>query len=129
MGRLNKLLSHRIDQNRKEQALPLTCSSPSCSSSDLLLSLLLLQAERFQALEDQLQQSRLQLSLAELYANEREIEACSRSLGDKQQAAAETSTELENLRQTLKTSKKEHGRLTREQQQAEKDMRCVCVWF
>lgn len=78
---------------------------------------------------DSLQQNRLQLGLAELYCNETGINSLSDNLGQKQQVAAATSSKLEKCEQTLKNYKKEHGRLTREQQLIEKEIRCVGETF
>lgn len=88
----------------------------------------LLQAQRYQTLVDELHQNRLQLSLAELYHNEKAISALSCNLYEKQQAAAAKNNKLVNGEETVKTCKKEHGRLIREQQQIEKEIRCVCVF-
>uniref|UniRef100_A0A3Q1EZ96 Structural maintenance of chromosomes protein n=1 Tax=Acanthochromis polyacanthus TaxID=80966 RepID=A0A3Q1EZ96_9TELE len=82
-----------------------------------------LEAERYQELLDDLQQNRMQLTLAELYHNEKRIRASSDTLRDKQLAAAAKNETLVNLEQTVKTQKKEHGRLMREQQHTEKEIR------
>ncbi|XP_058500406.1 structural maintenance of chromosomes protein 1B [Solea solea] len=81
------------------------------------------EAEKFQALLDDLHQNRLKLSLTELYHNEKAIGILSDNLGEKQQAATALNNKVMTLEQTLKTHKKEHGRLTREQQQIEKEIR------
>ncbi|XP_059191637.1 structural maintenance of chromosomes protein 1B [Centropristis striata] len=81
------------------------------------------EAQKYQALVDELQQSRLQLSLAELYRNEKGIGALSDSLTERQQAAAAKNNKLMNTEQTVKQWKKEHGRLTREQQHIDKEIR------
>ncbi|KAM9352307.1 structural maintenance of chromosomes protein 1B [Symphorus nematophorus] len=83
----------------------------------------ILEAQKYQALVDELHQNRLQLSLAELYHNEKAISALSETLKENQQAAAAKSNKLVNGEQTVKTSKKAHGRLTREQQHIEKEIR------
>lgn len=89
----------------------------------------LFQAQRYQTLVDELHQIRLQLSLAELYRNERAIGALSSNLHEKQQAASAKTNKLnEEETQKVKMCKKEHGRLTREQQHIEKENRCVCVY-
>ncbi len=74
---------------------------------------------------DELHQNRLQLSLTELYYNEKGISALSDTLREKQQVAAAQNNKLVNAEQAVKTYKKEHGRLTREQQHTEKEIRCV----
>lgn len=76
---------------------------------------------------DDLHHNHLQLSLAELYSNERGISTLSNTLEQKQQAAAAKSDTLADCEQTFKTHKKEHGRLTREQQHIEKQIRYVCL--
>ncbi|KAM7002632.1 structural maintenance of chromosomes protein 1B [Tautogolabrus adspersus] len=82
-----------------------------------------MEAQKYQALVDELYQNRLQLSLAELYHNEKGISALSNALREKQQAAAVKNNKLVKAENTVKTCKKEHGRLTREQQHMEKDLR------
>uniref|UniRef100_A0A7N6FF71 Structural maintenance of chromosomes protein n=1 Tax=Anabas testudineus TaxID=64144 RepID=A0A7N6FF71_ANATE len=83
-----------------------------------------LEAERYQALVDELHQNRLQLRLAELYHNEKGISSLSDTLVQKQQTTAAKSHRVVKCEQTVKTHKKEHGRLTREQQHIEKEIRC-----
>lgn len=90
---------------------------------------LLFQAERYQALVDELLHNRLLLSLAELYRNEKGIDAVTNTLREKKQAAAAATSKLEDGEQTMKSFKKEHGRFTREQLHIEKEMRCVSVYF
>ncbi|XP_022611922.1 structural maintenance of chromosomes protein 1B-like [Seriola dumerili] len=81
-----------------------------------------IEAQRYQALVDELHHNCLQLSLAELYHNEKGINALSNNLREKQQAAAAKNSKLVNWEQTVKSHKKEHGRLTREQQHIEKEI-------
>ncbi|XP_042352388.1 structural maintenance of chromosomes protein 1B [Plectropomus leopardus] len=80
------------------------------------------EAQRYQALVDELHQNRLQLSLAELYYNEKGISALSDTLREKQQAAAAKNNKVVNAEHTVKTYKKEHGRLYREQQHIDKEI-------
>ncbi|KAL7402384.1 hypothetical protein ABVT39_014150 [Epinephelus coioides] len=80
------------------------------------------EAQRYQGLVDDLYQTRLQLSLAELYHNEKAIDAVSDTLREKQQAAAAKNSKVVNAEQTVKSHKKEHGRLNREQQHIEKEV-------
>ncbi|KAM7415108.1 hypothetical protein PAMA_019774 [Pampus argenteus] len=82
-----------------------------------------IEAQQYQTLVDSLHQNRLQLSLAELYHNEKGISVLSNTLSEKQQVAAAQNNKLVNLEQTVKTYKKEHGRLSREQQRIEKEIR------
>ncbi|XP_008309879.1 structural maintenance of chromosomes protein 1B isoform X2 [Cynoglossus semilaevis] len=80
------------------------------------------EAQKYQALVDSLQENRLQLSLAELYYNEKHIHSLIDNLEERQQAAATNNNMARTLEQTVKTHKKEHGRLLREQQQVEKEI-------
>ncbi|KAM8893216.1 structural maintenance of chromosomes protein 1B [Spinachia spinachia] len=82
-----------------------------------------IEAQKYQALVDDLHQKRLHLSLAELYINEKGVKALSNSLGEKQLAAAAKNNMLLKTEKMVKTSKKEHGRVTREQQHIEKEIR------
>ncbi|XP_068579160.1 structural maintenance of chromosomes protein 1B isoform X2 [Cebidichthys violaceus] len=82
-----------------------------------------IEAQRYQELLDNLHQSRLQLSLAELYWNEKGVDALSDTLREKQLAAAAKNNTLVKEEQTFKTNKKDHGRLSREQQHIEKEIR------
>ncbi|XP_041651704.1 structural maintenance of chromosomes protein 1B isoform X2 [Cheilinus undulatus] len=82
-----------------------------------------MEAQKYQALVDELYQNRLQLSLAELYHNEKGISAFSDALREKQQAAAVKNDKLAEAESMVKACKKEHGHLTREQQQMEKEIR------
>ncbi|XP_076588533.1 structural maintenance of chromosomes protein 1B [Chaetodon auriga] len=82
-----------------------------------------MEAQRYQALVNDLHQNRLQLSLAELYQNEKGMNALSNTLREKQQAAAAKNNKLVNGEQIVKTCRKEHGRLTRDQQHVEKEIR------
>ncbi|KAM6937011.1 structural maintenance of chromosomes protein 1B [Xenentodon cancila] len=82
-----------------------------------------IEAQKYQALVDELHQNCLQLSLAELYCNERAIDAITETLRQRQHAAAAKNNELVSWEQTVKALKKEHGRLTREQQHIDKEIR------
>uniref|UniRef100_A0A3Q4MUB8 Structural maintenance of chromosomes protein 1B-like n=1 Tax=Neolamprologus brichardi TaxID=32507 RepID=A0A3Q4MUB8_NEOBR len=81
-----------------------------------------IEAQKYQALLDELHQSHLQLSLAELYHNEQGISALSDTLKKRQEAAAAMNSKLLIGEQTVKTQKKEHGRLAREQQHIDKEI-------
>lgn len=76
---------------------------------------------------DDLHQNRLQLSLSELFWNEKCINVLSDILREKQLAAAAKNSTLGKEEQAVKTFKKEHGRLTREQQHIEKEIRFVWI--
>lgn len=99
----------------------------SCPFIDCPSHIPLFQAQQYQTLVDDLHQNRLQLTLAELYHNENGIGVLSNTLSGKQQAAAAQNNKLVKWEQTVKTHKKEHGRLTRDQQQIEKEIRYIYV--
>ncbi|XP_008293032.1 structural maintenance of chromosomes protein 1B [Stegastes partitus] len=82
-----------------------------------------IEAQRYQELLDDLQQNRMQLTLAELYHNEKGNRASSDTLRERQLAVAAKNEELVNSERRVKTDKKEHGRLMREQQIIEKEIR------
>lgn len=109
-----------------DQNIPLSKVCVACVS---FLWIFQFQAQRYQALLDELQDKRLQLKLAELHQNEQAVGALGATLGEKQQAAGGKNEELLSEEQAVKTCKKEHGRLNREQQHLEKEIRCVppCV--
>ncbi|XP_066505148.1 structural maintenance of chromosomes protein 1B [Hoplias malabaricus] len=81
------------------------------------------EAEKYQALVDELCESKLQLSLFQLYRNERGIEALLVSLREKQESVTAVQSSVGVLEQALKSRKKEHGRVSRELQKLEKDIR------
>ncbi|KAL7862605.1 hypothetical protein SRHO_G00115890 [Serrasalmus rhombeus] len=81
------------------------------------------EAEKYQTLLDELGESKLQLSLFQLYHNEKGIEARSESLREKQEEVAATKSAVGVWEQAVKARKKEHGRLTRELQKLEKEIR------
>lgn len=94
-----------------------------CVSCLVLTCVLQLQAQKHQALLDEVQEKRLQLKLAELYQNKQGLDALIDILRGKQRAAGEQKEELVSREQAVKTCKKEHGRLSREQQHLEKEIR------
>ncbi len=81
------------------------------------------QAEKYQALVDEHRENKLQLTLFQLFHNEKKIDTQSESLRDIQDAAAQQKNSLDVYEQTVKAQKKEHGRLNRELQQLEKEIR------
>ncbi|CAJ1056143.1 structural maintenance of chromosomes protein 1B [Xyrichtys novacula] len=81
-----------------------------------------MEAQKYQTLIDDLYQNRLQLGLAELYHNEIGIRAQNDALRERQQAADVQNNKLAKADNTVKTFKKEHGRLNREQQHMEKEI-------
>lgn len=113
------------DQNSSSSKVCVACAFAHVVSLDLLARVSQLQAQRYQALLDELQDKRLQLKLAELHQNEQAVGVLGDTLREKQQAAGEKNDELLSQEQAVKTCKKEHGRLNREQQHLEKEIRCV----
>ncbi|XP_051978683.1 structural maintenance of chromosomes protein 1B-like [Xyrauchen texanus] len=81
------------------------------------------EAEKYQALVDELRERKLQLTLFQLFHNEKAIETQSDTLRERQEAAAQQKSNLDIWEQTVKAQKKEHGRLNRELQQLEKEIR------
>ncbi|KAA0724484.1 Structural maintenance of chromosomes protein 1B [Triplophysa tibetana] len=81
------------------------------------------EAEKYQGLVDEVREHKLHLMLFQLFHNEKKIEALSESLRDKQMAASEQNSNLDIWEQTVKAQKKEHGRLTRDVQRLEKEIR------
>ncbi|XP_038164961.1 structural maintenance of chromosomes protein 1B [Cyprinodon tularosa] len=81
------------------------------------------EALKYQALVDDLNHKRLKLNLVELFYNEKSISAISETLREKQEDAAGKTDELVTAEQRVKAHKKEHGRLSREQQHLEKEIR------
>lgn len=78
---------------------------------------------KFQALLDDVGECRLQQNLFQLYRNERGTQVVLGCLRERQDAAAAQKKVLETWEQTVKSQKKEHGRLSRELQQIEKQIR------
>ncbi|XP_030637388.1 structural maintenance of chromosomes protein 1B [Chanos chanos] len=81
------------------------------------------EAMKYQALVDDLEKSKVQLNLFQLYHNQNGIETLLDSLRQKQEVVATKKSTLEIWEQAVKTHKKEHGRLNRELQQLEKEIR------
>ncbi|KAI7812085.1 putative structural maintenance of chromosomes protein 1B, partial [Triplophysa rosa] len=81
------------------------------------------EAEKYQAQVDEVGEQKLQLMLFQLFHNEKKIEAQSESLRDKQMAVSEQKSNLDVWEQSVKAQKKEHGRLTRDLQRLEKEIR------
>lgn len=72
---------------------------------------------------EQLSESKLQLSLFQLYYNERAVNALVESLNEQQEAVAVKKNVVEEWDQAVKAQKKEHGRLNRELQKLEKEIK------
>lgn len=63
--------------------------------------------------------------LAELYRNEKSIDALSSARAEKQLEATAKKDDLVHREEVVKADKKQHRRLYVEQQLLEKEMRCV----
>lgn len=74
---------------------------------------------------DDVHQHRLQLMLAELYRNETSIDALSSTRTEKQLEAVAKKDELVHKEEMVKADKKQHRRLSVEQQLLEREIRCV----
>ncbi|TRY54525.1 hypothetical protein DNTS_033392 [Danionella cerebrum] len=81
------------------------------------------EAENYQSLVDELSEGKLQLTLFQLFYNEKRISLQSESLREMQDAMAQQKSGVDIWEQTLKSHKKEHGRLSRDLQQLEKEIR------
>ncbi|XP_060741245.1 structural maintenance of chromosomes protein 1B [Tachysurus vachellii] len=81
------------------------------------------EAEKYQALVEQLGESKLHLSLFQLYHNERRINALLEFMREKQEAVTVKKSIVEDWEQSVKAQKKEHGRLNRELQKLEKEIK------
>uniref|UniRef100_A0A671LU54 Structural maintenance of chromosomes protein 1B-like n=1 Tax=Sinocyclocheilus anshuiensis TaxID=1608454 RepID=A0A671LU54_9TELE len=79
--------------------------------------------DKTEALVDEHRENKLQLTLFQLFHNEKKIDAQSESLRDMQDAAAQQKNSLDVYEQTVKAQKKDHGRMNRELQQLEKEIR------
>lgn len=72
---------------------------------------------------EQLGESKLHLSLFQLYHNERRINALVEFMREKQEAVTVKKSIVEDWEQSVKAQKKEHGRLNRELQKLEKEIK------
>ncbi|XP_055049149.2 structural maintenance of chromosomes protein 1B isoform X2 [Misgurnus anguillicaudatus] len=81
------------------------------------------EAEKYQAMVDEVREHKLKLMLFQLFHNEKNITAQSASLRDKQVATSQQKKNLDISEQTVKAQKKEHGRLSRDLQLLEKEIR------
>ncbi|KAL0968626.1 hypothetical protein UPYG_G00269310 [Umbra pygmaea] len=81
------------------------------------------EAQKYQTLVDNLNQGRLQLILFQLFHNQQGLSALSETLRQRQEAVSNQKTGLDGWEQSVKAQKKEHGRLNRELQLIEKEIR------
>ncbi|KAK7891189.1 hypothetical protein WMY93_023152 [Mugilogobius chulae] len=83
-----------------------------------------LEAEKYQSLLDELNEQRLQLSLTRLFHSEKSINCLCEAVKQKQQVVSTKQTHVNDCEQSVKAQKKEHGRLQRDTQLLDKDIRC-----
>lgn len=82
-----------------------------------------LQAERYQRLKDEVARASIQLQLFKLYHNETEIEKLNKELGQRNKEIDKDRKRMDLVEEELKDKKKELGRLMREQQTIEKEIK------
>lgn len=82
-----------------------------------------LQAERYQRLKDEVARASVQLQLFKLYHNETEIEKLNKELGQRNKEIDKDRKKMDHVEEELKDKKKELGRLMREQQTIEKEIK------
>lgn len=83
------------------------------------------QAERYQRLKDEVARASVQLQLFKLYHNEVEIEKLNKELGQRNKEIDKDRKKMDHVEEELKDKKKELGRLMREQQTIEKEIKYV----
>ncbi len=81
------------------------------------------QAERYQRLKDEVARASVQLQLFKLYHNETEIEKLNKELGQRNKEIDKDRKKMDHVEEELKDKKKELGRLMREQQTIEKEIK------
>ncbi|XP_063784967.1 structural maintenance of chromosomes protein 1B isoform X1 [Pseudophryne corroboree] len=81
------------------------------------------EADYYKRLQEQAKESKVQLQLFQLYYNEKKMESLLRGLKEKQQDNHIQKKQLSNVELELKDAKKNHGRLNREMQQIEKEIK------
>lgn len=80
------------------------------------------QALKYQTLVDDLNEAKVQLTLCQLYHNERGLGVQSDALRERQVEVAGRRSGMEIWEAAVRAQKKEHGRLSREMQQIEKEI-------
>ncbi|XP_008053360.1 structural maintenance of chromosomes protein 1B isoform X1 [Carlito syrichta] len=83
------------------------------------------EAERYQSLLEELKISKLQLQLFQLYHNEKKIHFLNTKLEHVNRDLSITKESFSHLENVVKAKKKEHGMLTRQQQQTEKELKSL----
>lgn len=81
------------------------------------------QAERYQRLKDEVARASVQLQLFKLYHNETEIEKLNKELLQRNKEIDKDRKKMDHVEEELKDKKKELGRLMREQQTIEKEIK------
>ncbi|XP_041111222.1 structural maintenance of chromosomes protein 1B isoform X2 [Polyodon spathula] len=81
------------------------------------------EAQKYQTLVEDLNDKKVQLHLCHLYYNEKSIDSLKDSLQEKKGDIAIKKSSLEQSESKVRALKKEHGRLSREQQQIEKEIK------
>ncbi|XP_036862683.2 structural maintenance of chromosomes protein 1B isoform X2 [Manis javanica] len=83
------------------------------------------EAERYQSLLEELKINKIQLQLFQLYHNERKIHFLNTELEHVNRDLSVTKESLSHHENTVKAKKKEHGMLTRQLQQTEKELKSL----
>ncbi|XP_077770246.1 structural maintenance of chromosomes protein 1B [Canis aureus] len=83
------------------------------------------EAERYQSLLEELKMNKIQLQLFQLYHNEKKIHFLNTELEHVSRNLSVTKESLSRLENTVKAKKKEHGMLTRQLQQTEKELKSL----
>uniref|UniRef100_A0A8C8ZFN2 Structural maintenance of chromosomes 1B n=1 Tax=Prolemur simus TaxID=1328070 RepID=A0A8C8ZFN2_PROSS len=83
------------------------------------------EAEHYQSLLEELKTNKIQLQLFQLYHNEKKIRFLSTKLAHLNRDLSITKESFSHHESIVKAKKKEHGMLTRQQQQTEKELKSV----
>ncbi|XP_023487315.1 structural maintenance of chromosomes protein 1B isoform X2 [Equus caballus] len=86
---------------------------------------LVFQADRYQSLLEELKMNKIQLQLFQLYHNEKKIHLLNTELEHVNRDLSITKESLSHHENIVKTKKKEHGMLTRQLQQTEKELKSL----
>lgn len=90
--------------------------------------LFFVQAERYQRLKDEVVRAHVQLQLFKLYHNEAEIEKLNRELSQRNREIDKDRKKMDHVEEELKEKKKELGRMMRDQQNVEKEIKWVIFY-
>nr|KAF6277554.1 structural maintenance of chromosomes 1B [Pipistrellus kuhlii] len=83
------------------------------------------EAERYQTLLEELKINKIQLQLFKLYHNEKNIELLNTELENVNRNLSDTKASLSHHENIVKAQKKEHGMLTRQLQQTDKELKSL----